>query len=363
MTIIKRRAHRRDLRKTAKTCSVMLAFGLIASVSSVRVLAAEPQTEGQPDTKIDIPAQNDAAQNPSDQSDTAGLDPNIVAAAEEAKRTLEAKAVEHLFLAHKYATRLDFDLAEIEMKEAISFDPELRVIHRDYCLLAIAKGNPGLALAEFMLATGLGDPIPYTETENKLLNLKAAKLHYTKAISYARDKRWPAAISELELAGKYAPLNPSIKHSLAFAYASAGQFNLAEQNYKETFELAPADGFTHADYAYLLSQEGKKDNAVDQMAKAVALQPDSAALHVDLAWFAENKGDIAKASNELSAAIKLSPEHAGLWAHLGRLLEKQDKPEEAKKAYQKALVLDPSEQDAQTALSRLSDASGSKPAE
>jgi Flp pilus assembly protein TadD len=359
-----RRAHKRDRRTIAQACSWLLALGLIASLSSTGVLAAGPQTDGQqPDTKIDIRSDSDVSKESDEQASGEIESPDAIQAEEEARKTLEAKAVEHLFLAHKYALRFDFDLAEVEMKEAISYAPELRVVHRDYCLLAIAKGNLGLSIAEFMLATGLGDPIPYTEQEDKLLNLKAAKLHYTKAISYAKDKRWPSAVAELELAGKYAPQNPSIKHSLAFAYASAGQFNLAEQSYKETFELAPQDGFTRADFAFLLSQEGKKDNAVDQMAKAVALQPESAALHMDLAWFAENKGDIEKASKEVTAAVKLSPQHAGLWSHLGRLLEKQDKTAEAKEAYLHAIALDPSQQDAQSALSRLADTSGSKPAE
>jgi Flp pilus assembly protein TadD len=304
--------------------------------------------------------------NPSVQvidSESSGLDPAIINAAEEARKTLEAKAVEHLFLAHKYAQRWDLDLADVEMQEAISFAPDLKVIHRDYCLLGIVRGRLDLALAEFMLATGIGDPIPYTDQEIKLLNLKAAKLHYEKAISYAKTNRWSTAISELDLADKYAPLNPNIKRSLAFAYASAGQFNLAEQTYKDTFELAPADGFSRADFAFLLSQEGKKDNAVDQMAKAVQLQPESAALHVDLAWFAENKGDIVKATTEIQDAVKLSPQHAGLWSHLGRLLEKMDRTAEAKQAYEHAVSLDPEQPEAKTALSRLSDASGSKPAE
>jgi Flp pilus assembly protein TadD len=266
-------------------------------------------------------------------------------------------------LAQKYAFRLDYDLADVEMQEAISFAPELKVIHRDYCLLALGHANLGVAIAEFCLATGLGEPIPYTDQEIKALNLKAAKLHYRKAISYALVKRWSSAISELELADKYAPLNPNIKRSLAFAYASAGQFNLAEQAYKDTFELAPTDGFSRADFAYLLSQEGKKDNAVDEMSKAVELQPNSAALHVDLAWFAENKGDVEKAKSEIQAAVKLSPGHAYLWAHLGRLLEKLNKPAEAKNAYERAIAIDPVQPEAKTALSKPSDASETKPAE
>src|SRR5271168_882098 len=160
------RAHKRKLRITTRASAVVLALGLMASVSGVRVWADNPQTEGQqPDTKIDIPAGDPAP------FESSGLDSNAIAA-EEAKKVLQEKAVEHLYLAHKYALRFDFDLAEVEMKEAISFLPELRVIHRDYCLLAVAKGNLSIALAEFMLATGIGDPIPYTEQEGKLLNLK-----------------------------------------------------------------------------------------------------------------------------------------------------------------------------------------------
>jgi len=227
------------------------------------------------------------------------------------------------------------------------------VVHRDYCLLAIAKGKPSLALAEFMLATGIGDPIPYTEQEQNEVNARAAKLHYEKALSYGSKRRWTAAVFELQLASNYAPENPNIKHSLAFAYAMDGRVELAERAYKESFEMAPADAFTHADFAYLLSDEGKEKGAYEQIARAVELQPKSAALHIDLAWFSENKGELDRASAEMREAIKLSPNHPGLWAHLGRVLEKKGDSVGAKDAYTHALALDPNQSDAKAALAKL----------
>jgi Flp pilus assembly protein TadD len=285
---------------------------------------------------------NEAASNGNEQQE-----------AENLRHLAETRAVEHLHLSHRYLARWDFDLAEVELQEAIICLPELKVVHRDYCLLAVAKGKPVLALAEFMLATGIGDPIPYTEQETNQINARAAKLHYEKALSYGSKRRWPAAVFELQLASNYAPENPNIKHSLAFAYAMDGKMELAEAAYKQSFEMAPADAFMHADFAYLLSDEGKEKGAYEQIARAVELQPKSAALHIDLAWFSENKGELERASAEIREAIKLSPNHAGLWAHLGRVLEKKGDSAGAKDAYTHALTLDPNESDAKAALAKL----------
>jgi Tfp pilus assembly protein PilF len=280
-------------------------------------------------------------------------------ATEDLQTVVEERAAGHIGLEHRYFSRCDFDLAEVEMQEAIACLPESKSIHRDYCLLALAKMNPSKAMAEFMLATGLGEAVPYTDQEKDAIDARAAKLHYRKALSYGKSGRWPATVFELQLAANYAPDNANIKRSLAFAYANDNKFDLAETTYQETFEMTPQDAFSHADFAFMLAQEGKQNSAFDQIAKAVQLQPKVAALHIDLAWFAENKGDLNKAYHEVREAINLSPNHAGLWAHLGHVSEKQGDDNAAKDAYNKALKLDPDNFDAKTALAKLAQSASS----
>jgi Tfp pilus assembly protein PilF len=269
------------------------------------------------------------------------------------RRKQEEIAISHFNLAQRYLSRWDFNLGELELQEAITFDPDLKIAHRDLCVASVFRGNIGQAVAEFAMATGLGDPIPYTEKEKEELNKNGAKLHYRKALSYAGKNRWKTAIFEFKLAQAYAPENTAIKHSLAFAYAKDGRFDLAEKFYLETIAAAPGDSSTHADFAFMLSDEGKREYAFDQLTKAVELQPDSAALHVDLSFFSEKKGDLKEASEQLEQAIKLSPKHAALWARLGRLCASQGDSVGAKKAYATAIALDPQQNTFKDELAKL----------
>lgn len=270
-----------------------------------------------------------------------------------AKQRAELVAWSHFDLAHFYESRFELELADAEFEETILNAPNLKVAHRDYCLLCIARLNLPKAIAEFMLATGLGEPVPYTDMEKAELDARAAKLHYRKAIAFGRTGKWPSAIIELKWAQTYAPLNATIKRSLAFAYASGGEFDKAEEAYSDSFKQDPSDAFSHADFAYLLSEVGKSKIAVGQMSKAVELQPRVAALHVDLAWFSEKNGDLERASKELQEAVKLSPKHAVLWAHLGRVSDQLGDHAAARKAYDEALALDPQSPEAKEGLSKF----------
>lgn len=251
-------------------------------------------------------------------------------------------ALQHYYLAQHYLSRFDFRLAEVELQQAVIFTPDLKVAHRDLCLVSLVQFNPLRALAEFLMVVGLYEALPSTPFEKAELDAKAAKLHYAKALTYAQASRWNAAIAELKRSQRYAPDNLAIERSLAFAYASNGQLDLAEKQYELSFaNNDPEDAYYHADFAYLLCKEGKRDSAIEQINKAVELKPNVAALHVDLAWFYENKGDFTRASKEIEGAVRLSPHHAGLWVHLSKLLEKTGQCQEAKAAYEKALSIDP----------------------
>jgi len=303
--------------------------------------AAQSTKEDTKDEKVE-PQKGAVSKNQAPQEDREALQNDRI-----------GKATDHFQIAHKYMNRGDFTLAEVEMQEAIANAPQVKAFHRDYCLIALAKFQPALATAEFMLATGLGDPIPYSEQEKKDLDKNAATLHYNKGINYGRKSRWIQAVAELQKALEYNPNNTNIKRSLAFALGSEGRFDLAEKTYEQTFGQMPDDAFAHADFAFLLSEHGQKQSAFDQLAKAVELQPQSAALRVDLAWLSENKGDYKKASQEIKEAIKLSPGHAALWSHLGRILEHEGDVPEAKAAYTKAVALDPDQDQARESLKKL----------
>ncbi len=323
-----------------KLALVLLLVLLLAPVSAKEPAENNAESDiGTGDQLIAVPGNPDNVQTVNNTAGGASYKIKHTTSVEDARLNT---ALKHYYLAQHYIRRFDFVLAEVELQQAIVYTPGLKVAHRDLSLVSLVELKPLKALAEFLMAVGLYDALPSTPFEKAELDARAAKLHYAKALSYGKVNRWSSAISELNRAQRYTPDNLAIERSLAFAYASNGQFDLAEKQYELSFaNNDPEDAYYHADFAYLLAKQGKQDSALAQINKAVALKPNVPALHVDLAWFFENKGDLARASKEIKEAVKLSPNHAALWAHLARLLEKTGQSQEAKASYAKALSLDP----------------------
>lgn len=284
------------------------------------------------------------------------LDVKSNPAAEDAATTmarLQNEAVNHFEQSQFYMSKWDTELAEVELRVAIMYMPTMKAAHRDYCLVALLRGNPLRALAEFMLVVGLGDPIPISAEHRKELLVTATNLHYNKGLTHADKRNWEDAIAELQWALSYSPTDPVVHRSLAFAYAASGNFDKAELYYDSTLQLAPEDAFARADFAQLLEKKGEKDRAVDEMSRAVKLKPEATALHVDLGWLAESKGDLATARDEFSQAVKLSPSHPALWTHLGTLYQRLHEDTQARQAFEKALAIDKQCQEAKDGLAQL----------
>ncbi len=273
--------------------------------------------------------------------------PKVDAAAEQLAQT---QALDHFELSRFYFSQFDLKMSELELEAAIMYMPVMKAAHRDYCIVSLLTGHPLRSLAEMMMVFGMGEPVPLTEPEKVELKARGAKLHYRKALEYGKKEKWDNAIAELQWALDFTPTNSSIKRSLAFALASKGEFDMAEDTYKDSLAEDPSDPYAHADFAYLLSDKGDPNQAFSQLAQAVKLAPDAAALHVDLAWMAETKGDFKLASSELEQAIKISPTHAGLWAHLGRVEERKGDVGGAIAAYNRALNVDPGQFEAKRRL-------------
>lgn len=262
-------------------------------------------------------------------------------------------ALEHYDLSRFYFSHWQLGLAEIELETTIMFAPNMKIAHRDYCVISLLRGHPFRAMAEAAMVFGLGDAIPLNEQERQDLMQRASKVHYREGLKQARARHWDAALSELQWAQAYTPNKPAVARSMAFCYASKGDFGKAETIYTTTLALDPDDAFTHADFAYLLADHGQSDRAEGQLSQALKLAPDAAALHVDLGWLAETKGDFKTAQDELNTAIKLCPSQPGLWLQLGHVLERAGKKVEAQGAYEKVLSLDSTEEEARQRLQAL----------
>ncbi len=336
------------------------AAGLSALTLTTHPALAEPASSADAGSESSGAAAGQNGNQPAaniTELDTKGSDTEYDAYLKENKEHLKLlqqhEAVQHYNAAKHYMSIWDADLSELELRAAIMYMPDLKIAHRDYCLLALLHGKPLRSLAEFLMVVGLGDPIPLNEKQQKELRIEASRAHYKRGLDFAKDGKWDDAISELFWSKTYMPSDPAISRSLAFAYASKGDFKTAQSYYQSALSVDPNDPYAHADYAFLLSDKGHADQAFSEMALAVKLNPNATALHVDLGYLAESKGDWQTAYREFSKAAQLSPRHAILWYHLGEVLQKLNRAAEARSAYQKALALEPDDMQVQEALSKL----------
>ncbi len=315
---------------------------------------------------------------------------NIASASEATELGIGNNFDLHYGLAHHYLERADFDMAELELKEAIARNPDSRKAHRDYMITCLTHLNIAQAIAEFMIMVGLGKAIPLTLEEKQQLDREAAKAHYRKGLKYEGQNRLDREIYELTWANFYLPDNPTTMRSLAFALTNAAMNDEAEALYRKSFSVGPdsdkstEDAYAHADFAYLLGRMARSEQAIEELKKAIAIEPKSPALHADMAWFLEATGDMCGATYEIAQAIDLAPNYvvgnievptsshnffglkmltyhkeqeiysnAGLWSKMAKLLDKQGKYIEAKKAYERALQLDPGQEDIRKRLSKM----------
>lgn len=301
---------------------------------------------------VEIKTENSADKNADLATDTRGSASKIKEEAPSQEK-LHDIGVLHWNLSKKYSKDGDLDLAETELDLAVMNWPDMKIAHRDLCLISLMRFNLLRSVAEFMMTVGLCDAVPMTEEESSNLLEDGMVKHYKKGLVYARQQDWSKTVMELELAAHLISDDFAVQRALAFAYASQGNFSKAEEHYKTTFELSPHDGSSRADLAYLLARNGKIGEAEKEMEEAVKSQPKAAAYHVDLSWMAETRGDLDTASKELQEAVALSPKHADLWARLGRLLEHKGARTEAVDAYTRAISLNPALADAREALAKL----------
>ena len=153
---------------------------------------------------------------------------------------------------------------------------------------------------------------------------------------------------------------------LSEVYEKMGDYDAADQAYRDEIEITPDDAWTKGNYASFLIRKGDYDGAIAMAKKALA-QMDYGAAHRTLAKAHCAKGEEAlwdrndpgAALPEFQTAFSVSPNYAraaydlgACHQYLGRTKDKKEL-DDAKRFYRKALSLDPKDALARTALAGL----------
>jgi len=136
------------------------------------------------------------------------------------------------------------------------------------------------------------------------------------------------------------PLKPLFDE--AVAHHRAGEFQQAEQLYRQILSSHPRHAETLHMLGLLAYQVGKLDMAVDLLGKAIAEDFSNARYCFNLGVVRQKQGNLEAAAEAYRKALSLDPNHLDAQSNLGNLLLEQGRLDEAAACHQRALRLNPS---------------------
>ncbi len=149
------------------------------------------------------------------------------------------------------------------------------------------------------------------------------------------------ALPHLERSVQWDPGSSVLRHTLAIAQSSLGQFDQALQSCRKACELSPDDGPLWYSLGLAEAEAGDVGRAVEALANATRLEP---SLH--RAWYnlglAQNQiGEGEEAMRSLHRAANLVPGSAEYWFGLASVCRDQGDLEQTRWALQKTVEADP----------------------
>jgi tetratricopeptide (TPR) repeat protein len=194
-----------------------------------------------------------------------------------------------------------FEMAEKELRSAVSQDPDDFRAHAllAYCLLRLGRQGEALAEADIAIAKEPGAPYP----------------HYMRALTLVETGRR----AEAKMAAREAiRLDPTD----ADHFALLGGIHLDDKSWAEALKSAESALVLDAEHvqganvrAAALVKLGRAAEAGRTLDAALAREPESAVTHANMGWTLLERGDHKKALEHFREALRLDPEQE--WAREG----------------------------------------------
>src|SRR5207245_1531720 len=108
--------------------------------------------------------------------------------------------------------------------------------------------------------------------------------------------------------------------SQAIRLHKAGEWQPAEQLYRQVLDLDPNHVLALSNLGALAYQADKPEEAIEPLRRALSLRPEVAELHLNLAAALQATHDIPAAIAEYRAALRLQPTAAHFHVSLGQAL-------------------------------------------
>jgi Tfp pilus assembly protein PilF len=136
-------------------------------------------------------------------------------------------------------------------------------------------------------------------------------------------------------------LDNSESLALGLQYQRAGQFQEAEQVYRQVLDADPSNADALSSLAGTYLAQSRFAEAAEAFQQAVQRRPQSVELHNDLGVALAQQGKPAEAATAFRQALECRPDYAEAYNNLGIVLSQQGKLNEAVHSYQQALRIRP----------------------
>ncbi|HRX86732.1 MAG TPA: tetratricopeptide repeat protein [Phycisphaerae bacterium] len=199
----------------------------------------------------------------------------------------------HVLRAHVLLEQSRYDLAEQELRLALSQDPNDALA---FALLAMCLAErerfkeateaahraielaPDDAFAHFALACVLNDRQRPKEAEVAAreairLNAEEPRYHGMLAITLAQQERWQDALQVAEFGLQLDPEHVMCTNARAIALAHLGRRTEAIETTRSALAEDPENAMTHANHGWMLLRHGKPDEAMAHFREALRLDP------------------------------------------------------------------------------------------
>jgi len=235
----------------------------------------------------------------------------------------------------QYPEAVDF------LKKSLEFDPNNAASH---LYLGVAyMDTHSLELAEPELRTAVS-LFPLNSNARNALG----KLYLGEGRTVEAEEQFRRSVE----------IEPNVRGygGLGLIHWQRGDVKLAEQEWREALRLAPNDSSILNNLGLVCTNQGRYAEAVSFLHKAIELKPDDPNPHLNLGIAYGKTGQNASAETELRTALSLSPQQQNSQAHfkLGALYLSQGRRAEAMREYQAGLKSDPQDRDALAAVGKLS---------
>ena len=149
------------------------------------------------------------------------------------------------------------------------------------------------------------------------------------------------ALTALQNAANSAPKDAFTQYWLGRAALAKGDSSLAEESFRQAFQLNPAGLNAQEELASMAAQRGDMNLLAEVAEKAIAASPRSPAGYVWRATVELNHNSPDKAETDLKTAMSVAPENPEAYLALGQLRFAQKKYPEGAALLEQALQYDP----------------------